>query len=70
MNGFGDADPEDAWDPDDPITELIDNLARRGAILADVAQRDDIHARAQLQIRLRLLADDLAHVAQRIAEGT
>jgi hypothetical protein len=27
--GFGDADPLDAWDPDDPLPELIRNLIRR-----------------------------------------
>lgn len=33
MNVFGDSDPEDAWQIDDPIPVLIDNLARRLQIL-------------------------------------
>ena len=63
VNGFGDADPEDAWDPDDPLAELADNLARRAAIL-EALPAD--HPR--LALRLRLLADDLAHLATRIRE--
>jgi hypothetical protein len=33
VNVFGDSDPEDAWQIDDPIPVLIDNLARRLQIL-------------------------------------
>jgi hypothetical protein len=32
---YGDAEPEDAWHPDDPIHELLDNLGRRCAILGE-----------------------------------
>lgn len=33
MTGFGDDEPEDAWDPGDPFPILIDNLFRRLALL-------------------------------------
>jgi len=59
---FGDADPEDAWDPDDPVADLADNLARRAVILA-VGDGDD----PRVRLRWRLLADDLAHLATRLA---
>lgn len=32
---FGDAEPEDAWHPDDPLWTLIDNVGRRCAILGE-----------------------------------
>lgn len=35
MTGFGDDEPEDAWHPDDPIEELLDNLDRRCTILGE-----------------------------------
>lgn len=59
---FGDAEPEDAWDPDDPVDELIDNLLRRLALLVALRDLDD-----RVQQRLRMLADDLEHVATRVA---
>jgi hypothetical protein len=61
---FGDADPEDAWDPDDPLPVLADNLRRRAVILAAAAGLS-----AMVRHRLELLAEDLEHVAGRIAEG-
>lgn len=30
---FGDIEPEDAWDADDPTDELVDNLRRRVLLL-------------------------------------
>ena len=50
---FGDDEPEDAWDPIDPVPELIDNLRRRMALLevaiagdfADVAELDGLEMR-------------------------
>ena len=58
---FGEADPEDAWDPDDPVVELLDNLRRR--LVAIVA----IHALDEaIKRRLGWLLDDLAHVLARV----
>jgi predicted nucleic acid-binding Zn-ribbon protein len=31
--GFGDVEPEDSWDPDDNLDELVTNLARRLVLL-------------------------------------
>ena len=52
MTVFGDDDPLDAWDPDDPIPELIRNLIRR------VERRDDLAD--------RLLIDDLYWILVRV----
>lgn len=35
MTVFGDAEPENAWHPDDPVPELVDNVARRLAELGE-----------------------------------
>jgi len=32
---FGDAEPEDAWDPDDELEVCVDNLRRRLALLGE-----------------------------------
>ena len=40
MSVFGDAEPEDAWDPDDPVDELIANLFRRFALFG-ITRGDD-----------------------------
>lgn len=37
-NNFGDAEPEDAWHPDDPVDVLLDNLSRRCTILGEPTQ--------------------------------
>jgi len=55
MTVFGDDDPLDAWDPDDPIPELVRNLLRR-------IDRDDVTA----ALVGRLFADDLTHVLERV----
>jgi hypothetical protein len=52
---FGDDDPLDAWDPDDPIPDLIRNLIRR------VERRDDLAD--------RLLIDDLYWILVRVGVG-
>lgn len=63
MTGFGDADPEDSWDPDDPVAELVDNIRRR--LLAVVVS----HATdARLRRRMTLAADDIAHIIDRIED--
>jgi hypothetical protein len=39
---FGDATPEDAWHPDDPLAVLVDNVSRRLALLGEPRRlRDD-----------------------------
>ena len=40
---FDDAEPEDAWDAEDPIPVQIDNLFLRLAVLADVVPGDHDH---------------------------
>jgi hypothetical protein len=61
---FGDADPEDAWDPDDAVVELVANLGRRiTAILAMRAATDVVTA------RLNWLLADLEHVGRRVQTG-
>ena len=59
---FGDDDPEDAWHPDDPPTELIANLIRR-------RRRDQDRPRPDLEAVRRLMFDeDLAWVLHRVAD--
>ena len=65
MSGdFGDADPEDAWDPDDPVHELLDNLRRRLTIILALDVLDEVVER-----RLGWLRDDLAHTLDRVRAG-
>lgn len=61
MSDFGDADPEDAWDPDDAVEELVDNIRRRlVAVLA-------LHVlAAHDEQRLAAVVDDIEHVYARI----
>ena len=40
MIAFGDIEPEDSWDPDDPVAELLDNLLRR-LVLFGMFRGDD-----------------------------
>lgn len=63
MTVFGDADPEDSWDPDDPVTELLDNLRRRilAVLAGHLADRD--------RQRFDLVQRDLAHIAERVRNG-
>jgi hypothetical protein len=58
MAEFGDADPEDAWDPDDPPEILVDNLRRRLVLLLEHHDR----ARQRIELAVR----DLGHVVTRI----
>lgn len=63
MSFFGDIDPEDSWDPDDPVTELVDNVRRR--VVAIVA----LHAvEDRIQQRLEMIGDDLEHVFARVRD--
>jgi len=54
--GFGDAEPEDAWHPDDPVTDLVANLIRR-------RRRD-----RRDTIKDLMFDEDLAHVLDRVAQ--
>lgn len=60
---FGDDEPEDAWHPDDPVPELLANLARRVILL--LALESALSERGL--VRLRQLADDLEHVRDRVS---
>ena len=79
---FGDAEPEDSWDPDDPVPVLLVNLLRRARLLA--AHDDPVEhrvldvlvevvARARTRelsprelMRARDLDTDIAHVRGRL----
>jgi hypothetical protein len=61
---FGDAAPEDAWDPDDPVDNLVDNLRRRLAAIVALRMVDDV-----IESRLAWIVTDLEHVAGRIRQG-
>ena len=61
MSEFGDAEPEDAWDPDDPVDELLDNLRRRLVAIVALHVLDEA-----IERRLGWLNDDLAHVIARV----
>jgi len=79
---YGDAEPEDAWVPSDPVAVLLDNLTRRTRQLGArpyVQPATDLAAYAKLAAvvetlqrvraspeRVAMLADDLAHVARRL----
>lgn len=63
MNEYGDATPEDSWDPDDPLEELLDNIVRRIALLLLIDALTD-HERQ----RLRMIADDLNHIIRRVRQ--
>jgi hypothetical protein len=62
---FGDAEPEDAWHPDDPVDELLDNLARRLSLLGEMLEvrtrdRNELAAAirdALTRVRRRRLTD-------------
>lgn len=59
--GFGDIEPEDAWDANDPIVVQLHNLRRRvAAILADEVLG------VRLRQRLEMIGDDLDNIRQRI----
>lgn len=64
---FGDSDPEDAWDPDDPVDVLIDNIRRRVALLVvrRVLDRLDVPDGQ----RIRMIGDDLTHILERVRNG-
>jgi hypothetical protein len=61
---FGDIEPEDSWDRDDAVVELVDNLRRRVVALLLIDVMDE-----RLSVRLSMLRDDLAHVLDRVRDG-
>ena len=63
MSEFGDAEPEDAWQADDPLPVLLDNLRRRAALLAALVAAGT--EREPVLVRMFLLADHLADVLRR-----
>jgi hypothetical protein len=63
MTVFGDATPEDAWDPDDAVSDLVENLRRRLALLLGLSILTDRDRQ-----RLDLIHGDFAHVIKRILE--
>jgi len=63
MTVFGDITPEDAWDPDDAVSDLVENLRRRLALLLGLSILTDRDRQ-----RLDLIHGDFAHVIKRILE--
>jgi hypothetical protein len=66
MTDFGDSEPEDAWDADDPPRELLGNIARRILLL-----RSSLNAALNARERLRFdqISEDLEHVIDRLRDG-
>jgi hypothetical protein len=66
MTEFGDSEPEDGWDADDPPRELLGNIARRVLLL-----RGSLDAVATPRERLRFdqISEDLEHVMDRLRDG-
>jgi hypothetical protein len=58
---FGDYDPDDAWQADDPVVEQLRQIAQRIAWIID--HRDDITDRVQR------IVDDIERIRQRITDG-
>jgi hypothetical protein len=62
-----DSEPEDAWHPDDPIVEQIDNIRRRILLLAAAADEGRWEDRETL--RARHIDEDLLFVIERVRHG-
>lgn len=62
MTGFGDYEPEDAWDPDDAPGELVENLRRRLDLLGAGYRPDPT---ATLVERLDEIAERVTDVRRR-----
>jgi hypothetical protein len=60
---FGDDEPEDAWHPDDPVPELVRNLARRVVLLLALELLSE-----RGRTRLAGIATDLEVVRRRVEE--
>jgi hypothetical protein len=66
MTDFGDSEPEDSWDADDPVPEQLHNIVRRIVLLRFTlgplaTQRE--------QLRLQHIEDDLQFIKERIEHG-
>ena len=61
MSSFGDDEPEDAWHPDDPLAELLANLAKRLLLVYAARTYGDRERR-----RLEGVIEDLEHVRSRV----
>ena len=64
---FGDYEPEDAWDADDPVLEQLDNLRRRVLLLVLAAEQATWGPRDVL--RASQFDEDLRFVIERIFNG-
>lgn len=65
MTDFGDIEPEDSWDGDDAIPDLVRNVLRRIVLLVAL---QELSARAQL--RLEMIEEDLRHILNRVQAGS
>jgi hypothetical protein len=63
MTDFGDSEPEDSWDADDPIPEQLDNILRRLVLLRDSV---GAIATAREQMRFADAISDLHTVIERV----
>ena len=63
---FGDYEPEDGWDPDDPLPNLVRNLAARWIFITIAADIKDGLGQVAVRRRLAGIAEDLAHLRARI----
>ena len=80
MSEFGDAEPEDAWDPGDPVDELVVNLIHRADLLDATGTAADMlralavrvalartrHLFDADRVRADLLDEDIAFVRGRL----
>lgn len=60
-DAFGDAEPEDAWAPDDPLPELVRNLIRRRARDRTAQVGEPLQ-----RIRRDMFDEDLAWILERV----
>lgn len=61
MTEFGDIEPEDSWDADDSVPEMVRNILRRLALLVVLRELGEAAQR-----RLELIEEDLRHVLTRL----
>jgi len=66
MTDFGDSEPEDSWDADDPIPEQLENIIRRIVLLrASVGAM----ATAREQLRFEHIDEDLRFILLRLRDS-
>ena len=61
---FGDIEPEDSWDANDPIVVMLRNLRRR--LIAILTSDADGPIAARIRQRLEMIRDDLDTIRERI----